>query len=92
MIDQDAFVFHLERSLLRQIREALKLSQKELAEKIGVTRNTISRWEVAERTTTLTLDQVIELDKLLAEIGLRFSDLPAPTFAAPAKAKAAPKS
>jgi len=30
---------------LREIREALKLTRKELAEEIGCIENTISRWE-----------------------------------------------
>lgn len=38
---------------LRELRKDLKLSQKELADKLGVTSVTISRWETGERPLSL---------------------------------------
>lgn len=83
MIDEYRLKINLDNSTLRQIRDALELTQLELANYIGVSENTVSRWEIGKRDATLTLDQIIKIDELLAKVGLRFSDLPAPTFAAP---------
>lgn len=90
MIDEYRLKINLDISTLRQIRDALDLTQLELAIYIGVDKSTVYRWESGQREATLTLDQIIKIDELLAEVGLRFSDLPAPTFAAPKTSKKNP--
>ena len=55
------------KNYIRQAREEKGLSQKQLAEKIGVTAKTIAKWETGE--TSLTLDN---LEKLTEEIGICF--------------------
>ncbi len=45
-----------------EFRKKLNLSQEELADKIGVTRQTISKWELNE--TTPSLNQLLELAKV----------------------------
>ena len=40
---------------LREHRESLKISQIELAEKVGVTQNTISQWETGTRRPNIEM-------------------------------------
>lgn len=47
---------------IAELRRANKLSQEELAEKVGVTRQTISKWELGE--TTPDMNQGLELSKI----------------------------
>lgn len=62
---------------VRSIRKKLGLSQEKLAEKLGVTRNTVSRWERGE--VCPTADNLIALNRLLAQ-----AEDPAATEEAPA--------
>lgn len=50
---------------VRSVRKKLGLSQEKLAEKLGVTRNTISRWESGK--VSPTADNLIALNRLLAQ-------------------------
>lgn len=61
---------------LRELREAKGLSQSELAERVGVDRATISRWEHAGgwgvqpgKMALLALAQVLGIDPSAIEIG-----------------------
>lgn len=60
---------------IRELRKAKKLSQQELAVKIGVDRSTIAKWETgtnSPRTDKLRqLSKILEcsLDELLPETG-----------------------
>ena len=47
---------------LRERRESLKISQIELAEKIGVTQNTISQWETGSRRPNI--DMLVKLTEV----------------------------
>lgn len=51
---------------VRTARRKLCLSQEKLAEKLGVTRNTISRWELGE--VSPSAENLIALDRLLTQI------------------------
>ena len=62
---------------VRSVRKKLGLSQEKLAEKLSVTRNTISRWESGK--VSPTADNLIALNRLLAQ-----AEDPAPTEEAPA--------
>ena len=48
---------------LRRIRRKLKLTQKQLAESVGVTENTVARWERDEVRIT---EPSVKLVKILA--------------------------
>lgn len=50
---------------VRSVRKKLDLSQEGLAEKLGVTRNTVSRWERGE--VSPSADNLIALNRLLAQ-------------------------
>lgn len=47
---------------LRERRESLKISQIELAEKVGVTQNTISQWETGSRRPNI--DMLVKLTEV----------------------------
>jgi len=61
---------------LKAIRDTLGWSQKKLAERLGVTVTTISRWETGRNSETLTIPQIRALDTVLDEVGMRIRDLP----------------
>lgn len=55
---------------LRKIREAVGLTQKELAEKLGVYQRDISRWETGKR-----VPGVLMVKKMAQVLGCRMEDL-----------------
>jgi transcriptional regulator with XRE-family HTH domain len=55
---------------LKVLRVKKKLTQKELAEKIGVTEATISKWERGK-----SFPDVPKIDKLAEIFGVRYSDI-----------------
>lgn len=61
---------------MKAIRDALGLSQSELASRLGVTATTVSRWETGRNSITLTIPQVKALDELVDELGIRIKNLP----------------
>ncbi len=63
-------------SALKQIREALGLTQAEFAKAIGTHQVCVARWERGKTKTSLTLRQVKALQQELAKLGLDFGDLP----------------
>jgi DNA-binding XRE family transcriptional regulator len=50
---------------IKTLREAQSLSQQQLADAIGVTRQTITAWETGVQRPRLYLPQVTELCRLL---------------------------
>lgn len=64
-------------SYLKQVREAAKLSQEDLARKIGVTSKTIYRWEAGKFGVHLTASQWKILHKELFEpLAIGIYDIP----------------
>lgn len=50
---------------VRAIRKKLAMSQEKLADKLGVTRNTVSRWELGE--VSPSAENLTALNRLLAQ-------------------------
>lgn len=65
-----------EESHLRKLREQLEMSQEDFARELGVSSQTISRWELGKNVPTFTVKQIKALEKLLASIGKSIADLP----------------
>lgn len=63
-------------SPLKSIREALGMSQQEMAQRLGVAVSTVSRWETGKTPPLLTLPQVKAFAAMLREIGLGVESLP----------------
>jgi transcriptional regulator with XRE-family HTH domain len=61
---------------LRQLREELQMSQEDLARELGVSSQTISRWELGKNIPTFNVQQMKALDRLLATINKSIHDLP----------------
>jgi putative zinc finger/helix-turn-helix YgiT family protein len=53
---------------IRQKREALGLKQKELAERLGVAKETLSRWETGGQVQQRSLDRLLRLYFALPEV------------------------
>ena len=60
----------------KKIREELGMSQEDLARELGVSSQTVSRWELGKNVPTFTVQQMKALDRLLLSIGKSISDLP----------------
>ena len=56
-------------SHLKKLREELGMSQEDLARELGVSSQTISRWELEKNVPTFTVKQMKALEKLLTGIG-----------------------
>lgn len=61
---------------LKQIRQALGLTQCEFAKSLGTYQKTIVRWEKGQTTPLLSLKQIKALEREMGKLGLRFQDLP----------------
>lgn len=49
---------------VKALRKALRLTQQELADELGVAMNTVSRWELGQkRPSKLALRQIARLEK-----------------------------
>lgn len=74
---------------VRTVRKKLGLSQEKLAEKLGVTRNTISRWELGE--VSPSAENLTALNRLLTQLedpaAPKAEPAPPPGALAPVKAK-----
>ena len=66
-----------EESHLKKLREELEMSQEDLARELGVSSQTISRWELGKNVPTFIVKQMKALEKFLASIGRSIGDLPA---------------
>ena len=77
MIEPDQPLFKKGESVLKKIRQILGgLSQEEFARRIGVSGQTVSRWERGIWNPQLTLPQIKALERELSSRQLRFQDLP----------------
>jgi putative transcriptional regulator len=65
-----------EESALRKLREELNMSQENLARELGISIQTVSRWESDKNVPTLTVQQMKVLDRLLKSISKSIGDLP----------------
>ncbi|MGV0028690.1 helix-turn-helix domain-containing protein [Phormidesmis priestleyi] len=63
-------------SPLKTIRQLLKLTQKQFAERIGSDQNVVSRWERGVSEATFTIAQIKAMDELLEGMGLTWKDIP----------------
>jgi transcriptional regulator with XRE-family HTH domain len=63
-------------SPLKTIRQLLKLTQKQFAERIGSDQNVVSRWERGVYEATFTIAQIKAMDELLGEASLTWQDVP----------------
>lgn len=70
----------VDKSIFKQIRERINLSQEEFARLLGVTVTTLSRWEQGKHEPTLTLKQIKTLAVLFKGLGLEMTDLPEMNF------------
>ena len=61
---------------LKQIRQALGMTQIEFATAIRATQRSIVRWENNQTTPALTIPQIKALEREMSKIGLSFADLP----------------
>jgi DNA-binding XRE family transcriptional regulator len=50
---------------IKALREAQQITQQELAEAIGVTRQTVTAWEIGTQKPRLYLQQIKELCRVL---------------------------
>ena len=71
---------HIELSqIIREARKQLNLSQKELAEKMGVKQSMVSRWESGECNYTIdTLVEIANALKLSVQCPLTFDEVTVP--------------
>ncbi|NEP17817.1 MAG: helix-turn-helix transcriptional regulator [Leptolyngbya sp. SIO4C1] len=77
MIRQNDDGFQKGVSPLKILRKKLGgISQEELARRIGVSSNTVSRWERGLWNPTLTIPQIKALEVQLHSVNLTFQDLP----------------
>ena len=60
-------------SPIMRLRVLRRMSQQQLADEVGVTRQTISAWENGHQTPTLTVSQ---MRKLCVALGVSFDQLP----------------
>lgn len=63
-------------SPLKQIREALNLSQEAFAREIGVSLVTVGRWERGQTPPTFTLAQIKSFRRLINRLGIDLEDVP----------------
>src|SRR4028119_868974 len=62
---------------LKQVRERLGMTQEEFAQAVGLSRNTIGRYERGEhQRLTLSVAQIKRLVELVEQAGLSIKDLP----------------
>lgn len=78
---------HIELSqIIREARKQLNLSQKELAEKMGVKQSMVSRWESGECNYTIdTLVEIADALKLSVQCPLTFDEVSVPVQSVPVR-------
>jgi len=75
---------------IREARKQLGLSQKELAEKMGVKQSMVSRWESSECNYTIdTLIEIANALKLSVQCPLTFEEVSLPVRAVPVRPQSA---
>jgi putative transcriptional regulator len=65
-----------EENPLKQIREALGLSQRDFAKTLGTYQKTVNRWENGQTKPMFSIAQVKALQREMRKLGLDFEDLP----------------
>lgn len=70
------FKLKADENALKQVREALGLTQEEFASVIGAARRSIVRYENGQRLPTFTLPQIKALQQQLRKLELDFEDIP----------------
>ena len=76
MVDDKSRKFNPNMSTLKQVRERLGLTQKQLGDELGVSDETISRHELGKNRMRFTFSQVKRLQRLLEKAGISLQDLP----------------
>jgi DNA-binding transcriptional regulator YiaG len=61
---------------LKQVRQALGMTQREFADALGTYQKTIVRWEKGETKPMFSVSQVKALQRQMEKIGLSLQDLP----------------
>jgi transcriptional regulator with XRE-family HTH domain len=61
---------------LKQIRQALGMSQRQFAQAIGATHYSIHRWEHGQTKAVFSIPQIKALAREMEKIGLTIYDLP----------------
>lgn len=70
------FKLREDENVLKQVREALELTQEEFALILGAGRRSIIRWEKGQTVPMLTLPQIKALQQQLRKLELDFEDIP----------------
>ncbi|MGL5877326.1 MAG: helix-turn-helix domain-containing protein [Xenococcaceae cyanobacterium] len=70
------FKFQSSENVLKQVRLALDMTQKEFAIAIGIGERSMTRYENGLREPMFTLAQIKALQLQLLKLGLDFQDLP----------------
>jgi DNA-binding XRE family transcriptional regulator len=63
---------------LKALREALGMTQAQMAVKLEVAISSLSAWENGKVPMRLTVDQIIIVEQMLREVGLTFQALSVP--------------
>jgi DNA-binding XRE family transcriptional regulator len=77
MVDDKKINFNPDVPTLKQVRERLGMTQEELGQALGISGNTISRYERGvHQRIKFTIAQMKRLQELLEKAGLSIKDLP----------------
>jgi transcriptional regulator with XRE-family HTH domain len=77
MVDDKNLNFNPDVPTLKQLRERLGLTQEEFGNALGITRNTISRYEAGRhKQIKFSIAQVKRLVELMEQAGLSIKDIP----------------
>ncbi len=77
MVDDNNPNFNPNVPTLKQVRERLGMTQEEFAQAVGLSRNTIGRYERGEhQRLTLSVAQIKRLVELMEQAGISIKDIP----------------
>lgn len=76
MANDNKLNFNPDVPTLKQVREKLGMTQEEFGRALGISNNTISRYERGLHKITFTLAQMKRLQDLLEQAGISIRDLP----------------
>ncbi|MEP0835270.1 helix-turn-helix transcriptional regulator [Microcoleus sp. AS-A8] len=77
MVDDKNLNFNPNVPTWKQVRERLGMTQEEFAQAVGLSRNTIGRYERGEHhRLTLSASQIKRLVELMEQAGISIKDLP----------------
>ena len=91
VVEMAQTAIHVEISrTIREARKQLNLSQKELAERMGVKQSMVSRWESGECNYTIdTLVEIANALKLSVQCPLTFEEVSVPVKTVPVRSQSA---